>query len=104
MTTLLKNVVRRLQSLPRDRQDFYARQFLRELEEEQPAPGRRMTDDEFEAFFEEVLAVAAKEPDRSEGALKEFREAADALGEQAQANGWNDELDAKLLRGDLDHD
>ena len=29
---------------------------------------------------------------------------ADRLGAEAQANGWNDELDEALLRGDFDHD
>ena len=33
----------------------------------------------------------------------QFRAAADALGASAQANGWNDELDAALLRGDFDN-
>lgn len=33
-----------------------------------------------------------------------FVQVADELGRQAQANGWNDELDAALLRGDFDDD
>ena len=33
-----------------------------------------------------------------------LQEAADRLSAQAKANGWNDELDAALLRGDFDHD
>ena len=33
-----------------------------------------------------------------------FQEIADALGREARANGWTDEMDAALLRGDFDHD
>ena len=38
------------------------------------------------------------------GRLDAFRAVADATGAEAQANGWTDELDAALLRGDFDHD
>ena len=31
-----------------------------------------------------------------------FVQAADALGAEAEANGWNDELNEALLRGDFD--
>ena len=31
-----------------------------------------------------------------------YRRAADALGAEAQTRGWTDDLDAALLRGDLD--
>jgi len=33
-----------------------------------------------------------------------FVQVADQVGATAQANGWNDELDAALLRGDFDDD
>ena len=45
------------------------------------------------------LSVAPKET-----RLEAFREAADAAGREAQANGWTDDLDAALLRGDFDHE
>lgn len=48
-----------------------------------------------------MLRAAVRSPaDR----LAAFRRTADALGAEAQANGWNDDLDAALLRGDFDHD
>ena len=47
-------------------------------------------------FLQEMLDRRA----RSE----RFQEIADRLGAEAQANGWNDELDAALLRGDFDDD
>ena len=34
--------------------------------------------------------------------LDRFRKAADALSAEAAANGWNDELNEALLRGDFD--
>lgn len=33
-----------------------------------------------------------------------FQDLADRLGQEARANGWNDDLDAALLRGEFDHD
>lgn len=40
----------------------------------------------------------------SEDREAQFRRAADASGREAQARGWNDELDQALLRGDFDDD
>ena len=37
-----------------------------------------------------------------ESRSESFRRVADAAGREAQDNGWNDALDAALLRGDLD--
>ena len=37
-----------------------------------------------------------------EARARRFREVADALGAEAAQNGWNDELNEALLRGDLD--
>lgn len=39
-----------------------------------------------------------------ENRLQAFRDVADATGAEAQQNGWNDELDQALLRGDFDDD
>ena len=33
-----------------------------------------------------------------------FQDLADRLGAEARANGWTDEMDAALLRGDFDRD
>lgn len=40
----------------------------------------------------------------SDDGLDAYRRAADALGADARAAGWTDDLDAALLRGDLDGD
>ncbi len=45
-----------------------------------------------------LSAVLLPEDER----LERFRRSADALGKEARAGGWNDELDAQLLRGDFD--
>ena len=42
--------------------------------------------------------------DASEPPSSRLGQIADALGREARANGWTDELDAALLRGDFDRD
>ena len=46
-------------------------------------------------------AVRAGETEPRSARLQEI---ADALGREARSNGWTDEMDAALLRGDFDRD
>lgn len=51
------------------------------------------TEEQVQAMFKEELRAVR---------LEAFRRAADTTGAEAQKNGWNDELNEALLRGDLD--
>ncbi len=104
MTALLKTAIERIQNLPQEDQDFYARQLLRGLEVQTTISSGQTTEAQLDAFMEAVMLRAKQEPDTSEGSLDELRVLMDETGRQAQASGWNDELDAKLLRGDFDDD
>ncbi len=50
-----------------------------------------------------MKATVRTEQERAERSASS-RRVADETGAMAQANGWNDELDAALLRGDFDRD
>ena len=106
MTTLLKTAVERIQNLPQEDQDFYARQLLRGLEAQTNITRGRMSDEDFDALLQQGIrnAKTTYSPEEVEKQNRELGEVMDRMGQQAQANGWNDELDAALLRGDFDND
>ena len=51
-------------------------------------------------YLKEVVRTERERAER----VASFERVADRLGAMAQANGWTDELDAALLRGDFDRD